>query len=86
MDNIIELYGNKAHANTDLFFGGCPHCGGMNYVLNVGRDHWVTCDRHKTKWKIGSNLFSSWQNETEADWTRNSYHLTNYRSVEPILR
>ena len=67
-------------------FGDCPECGcGESEVLmlNVGRDHWQYCPRHKTRWLIGSNLFSSWRHETEADWQRNREVLEGCREVEP---
>lgn len=75
---------DEADANVQQF-GGCPYCGRLDYFFNVGRDHWCTCETHKTKWHIGENIFSSWRNETDADWTRNSYRLCNYRKVDSIL-
>ena len=69
---------------TDSFFGGCPHCGKGNSYLNVGRDHWCYCPEHKTKWCIGSNPFSGWQEETEEDWKRNEYRLAECTTVEPV--
>ena len=66
------------------YFGGCPECGTNDGYLNVGREHWFVCDKHKTKWWIGSNLFSSWMEETEEEWQRNKIKLADYREVEPI--
>ena len=28
----------KGKVETDEYFGGCPHCGGNNGFLNVGRE------------------------------------------------
>jgi hypothetical protein len=40
-------------------------------VLNIGRAHFGICDVCGHYWCLGSNLFSSWRHETEADWRRN---------------
>jgi hypothetical protein len=80
MTNKIELRNmdNKVVTN---FFGGCPHCGRGDDYLNVGRSHWFVCREHKVKWLAGSNLFSSWREETEEDWRRNAATLAEYREV-----
>lgn len=67
------------------YFGACPRCGDSDRCLNVGRDHWAVCTRHKARWLVGSNLFSGWRHETETDWQRNSELLSGYRIVEPIF-
>lgn len=65
------------------YFGGCPECGGDNGYFNIGRDHYVHCQAHKTVWCIGSNLFSSWREETESDWQNNREKFADYTPVEP---
>jgi len=82
MGNVVNLFPERV--TTDEPFGGCPKCGKLDYYLNVGRDHWAVCDTHRAKWHIGSNLFSSWHHETEADWQRNRYRLAEYVSVDSI--
>src|SRR5205814_432123 len=62
-------------------FGWCPACGGSNGHLNIGHAHWYHCDRHRTKWLVGANLFSHWRHEDEATWARNAGHLADYRDV-----
>ena len=69
---------------TTEHFGGCPECGRNDGFLNTGPGHWFFCDAHKTKWCEGSNLFSGWRDETEADWQRNADVLAGCREVEPI--
>lgn len=71
----------------DDFFGGCPHCGGNDGYVNLRRTHVFLCEKHKTAWVRGDNLFSSWRQETPADWKRNRRMLTRgrYRLVEPIF-
>lgn len=67
----------------DSDFGGCPECGGDDGYLNVGRDHWMFCETHRTRWLFGSNLFSSWRHETEEEWEANRRKLAEFRVVEP---
>jgi hypothetical protein len=74
-----------AQPQTDAHFGGCPICGCEGNFLNIGRDHWVACPYHRTKWCIGSNLFSSWREEKQADWDRNARELSGYVEVRPIF-
>lgn len=71
---------------TDEYFGGCPHCGQTDGYLNVSRNHWFVCDEHKVTWRVGSNLFSSWRDESDTDWKRNAMKLARYRQVEPLSR
>ena len=35
--------------------------------INLGKDHWFYCDKHKLRWLMGSNMFSSWEHETEEE-------------------
>src|SRR3974390_1906550 len=51
----------------DNHFGVCPICGTNNGWINIGRGHWFYCKEHKVSWFAGSNLFSSWRYETEAE-------------------
>ncbi len=71
---------------TEHYFGGCPECGDQDGYTNVGRSHWIFCKEHRTKWCVGSNLFSSWHEETEAE-QRQAYEdigLGGFREVEPM--
>ncbi len=83
MGTVIEFPGVRANVTTDAYFGGCPYCGANDGHMNVGREHWFVCNRHKTKWRVGSNLFSAWKDEDPAVCTRNEYRLENYMEVEP---
>ena len=84
MGEVVRLLDARAAITTDEYFGGCPQCGRNDGYMNIGREHWFVCNRHKTKWLIGSNLFSGWKDEDEGVWTRNEYRLENYMEVEPI--
>lgn len=64
-------------------FGDCPTCGRNSGYLNVGREHWFFCRIHRLKWCAGDNLMSTWRNETDADWERNSAFLSSYIPVPP---
>ena len=83
MGEVVDLYPQRV--TTDDYLGACPYCGQNSGLLNVGRDHWVICDRHKTKWLYGSNLFSIWRYEDEEIWQRNRFKLSEYMTVEPIF-
>jgi hypothetical protein len=54
----------------DDFFGVCPECGRCEGRANVGRSHWFYCTEHKTKWLVGSNLFSDWREQTREEQFR----------------
>ena len=81
MTSVAEA---KQEEIPDSHFGGCPQCGKSDCVRNIGRDHWFCCDEHKTKWCVGSNLFSGWREENEKIWDKNSALLANYTQVQPI--
>jgi hypothetical protein len=68
--------------HPEYFDNGCPACGrvGGTY-LNIGKDHWKYCERHGLRWYFESDLFSSWQHETEDDWIRNKEVLIRCREV-----
>ena len=68
---------------VDNHFGGCPTCHKTDGFLNIGRDHWFVCHRHRTKWCVGSNLFSGWREQDEQHWQANRYRLAGYREVKP---
>jgi hypothetical protein len=69
---------------TDNYFGGCPRCGGNDGYYNIGKGHWFVCDRCKTVWLFGSNIFSTWRDEDEDTWRRNHRRIADYEEVEPI--
>lgn len=45
-------------------FGSCPECDGLDGFINIGRGHWFYCSEHKKTWYGGSNIFSSWREQT----------------------
>lgn len=72
---------------NDNYFGLCPHCHKTDGWLNIGKEHWLYCVAHRVKWTPGTNLFSSWRNETE-DQQRARYEALdfgNYQEVKPYF-
>ena len=59
----------KKMAN-DGYFGLCPICKKTDGYLNIGRIHWFICKKHRSRWCVGSNLFSSWRDEAESEQVR----------------
>jgi hypothetical protein len=66
------------------YFGSCPECGKTDGYINIGGNHWFVCDKHKTKWCAGFNLFSCWKDESEEIWQANAVKLEGYKKVAPI--
>lgn len=64
-------------------YGGCPHCRKHDGYLNIGREHWFVCKKHKTKWYCRGQ-FTDMKYETPEGWDRNTEYLKNYQEVEPI--
>lgn len=65
-----------------VIFGVCPECRRAGELLNVERQHWAICTRHRLKWCVGSNLFSAWRDEAPAVWAKNTAVLGGYREVK----
>ena len=57
--------------NEKNYFGNCPGCGENEGYLNIRDEHWYKCDSCRTKWCIGSNLFSSWRDGNQKNWDEN---------------
>jgi hypothetical protein len=74
---------SKEQASGD--FGLCPHCRNNDGYVNVGRGHWFVCDEHKVMWFAGTNLFSSWRDETDEEQRRAwaARGLDEYSDIEP---
>lgn len=70
------------HEHND-YYGLCPECHGEPVILNVGKAHVAMCEEHRARWDVGWNLFSNWQYETQADWSKNAALLERCREVKP---
>lgn len=77
----------KSVVTGDGYWGLCPHCKGESDLAlvwrDLGRDHILCCDEHKVAWRVGSNLFSNWRNQTPEERAANSALLETYRIVKP---
>src|SRR5262245_38384704 len=84
----LEQRRRRAMKELDIevenYFGGCPECGKLDNILNVGRDHWAVCQTHMAKWRVGNGLFSGWRTESEDVWRANSRLLDGYTEVKPL--
>lgn len=89
MTDIVHGANDRRHHRVapeparDDDWGLCPTCGKTDGYINVGRGHWFYCQEHKKKWFVGSNLFSSWKDETE-DEQRASYAELGFGSYDRI--
>ena len=52
--------------------------------MNVGPAHYFVCHEHRTRWMAGYNLFSTWRQQTVADWHSNQQEIADYDEVQPI--
>jgi hypothetical protein len=68
------------------YFGDCPKCYRNDGCYNYHMDHWYVCHKHKVRWLIGGNLFSSWKRETHEDWFRNWQLIGNYKVIKSLNR
>ena len=69
--------------SIDDHFGVCPTCGKTDGYLNIGSRHWFVCHAHRVRWCVGSNLFSSWRDETKEQWQANADRIEDYQEIEP---
>ena len=51
-------------------------------IFNIGRGHFVACDKCKTYIFVGSNLMSNWRRENKDIWQKNSDSVTGYEFIE----
>jgi len=65
------------------YFGAC-YCGNEGYYFNVNRNHWFCCERCKTRWWAGSNLFSDWRDENEEIWKANIEKYKDYEEIQSV--
>ncbi len=67
------------------YFGLCPICLEMSGFINIGSEHWFYCREHGTKWYFGSNVFSSWKDETKKEQKGifKELNFGSYTEVEP---
>ena len=81
---MAEVLPFRQTPKTDEPFGGCPHCRQNDGYVITGPELWFVCDRHKTKWCVGWNPFSSWCDQDEEAAKRTRFKLSEYMIVKPI--
>jgi hypothetical protein len=59
----------------------CRH-GHKVRLFNICRGHYVACDSCRTYIFVGANLMSSWRQENERIWRKNSESKKGYRFIE----
>jgi hypothetical protein len=50
-------------------------------LFNIGRGHFVACDKCRTYIFLGSNLMGSWREENEGIWRKNSDSVKGYKFI-----
>jgi hypothetical protein len=68
-------------------FGLCPTCHKTDGCANVGKSHRFFCKEHKVSWFVGSNIFSSWRDQTEEEQRRiwDQIGLNDFENVVPYF-
>ena len=51
-------------------------------MFNIGRGHFIACDKCRTYIFVGSNLLSCWRRENEKIWRANSDSVEGYKFIE----
>jgi len=59
----------------------CIH-GHATRLFNIGRCHYVACDKCRTYIFVGSNLMSGWRQENKDVWQQNADSIEGYKEVE----
>ena len=65
------------------FFGDvkCRH-GHETRLFNIGRGHYVACDKCRTYIFVGANLMSCWRQENIDIWQANYDSVKGYKFIE----
>ncbi len=65
------------------FFGDikCRH-GHETRLFNIGRGHYVACDKCRTYIFVGANLMSCWRQESKDIWQANYDSMKGYKFIE----
>ena len=59
----------------------CVH-GHETRLFNIGRCHYVACDKCRRYILVGANLISCWRQENKDIWQRNFDSIQGYKEVE----
>ena len=75
MENVISLKAPK-------FFGDCPKCRRNDGYVNIGRNHWFLCKKHRVKWFFGTDIFPTWRDENQEIWWKNAQLISGFLEIE----
>lgn len=78
-DHIFKV----SRALSLYHFGLCPICQKTDGYLNVGKSHWFFCLEHKNRWNVGSNLLSTWREQT-VEQQKALYDQLDFGNFTPI--
>jgi hypothetical protein len=59
----------------------CVH-GHEVRMFNIGRGHFVACDKCRTYIYVGGNLKSDWRQENKDIWEENLNRVLDYKLIE----
>jgi hypothetical protein len=79
-ERVNEVNRDRGAMNED-YFGVCPTCGSNDGYVNVEQDPWFICKEHRVKWLVGSNLFSTWQDQGLGDCVEAALMLSEFEEV-----
>ncbi len=73
----------RGNFNMGTFFGdvSCIH-GHKTRLFNIGRVHYVACDKCRSYIAVGANLTSCWRQENKDIWQANYDRIERYKEVE----
>ncbi len=51
-------------------------------LFNIGRGHYIACDKCRCYIFVGANLISGWRRENKAIWQKNHESVQGYKFIE----
>jgi len=79
MGEVIQ-FPVRQRRSTDHYFGGCPFCGGMDGIVDVGPLSWCVCHQRNVRRCIGPKFPNN-----SNGWIHKVRRLTPFRDVMPIF-
>ena len=58
----------------------CIHSHAVR-LFNIGKNHYVACDKCRTYMHVGRNLRSAWRSDDKDEWQRNQDSIEGYKEV-----
>ncbi len=70
MGEVIQ-FPVRQRRSPNHYFGGCPFCGGLDGIVDVGPLSWCVCRQHSVRWCIGPKF-----PDNPSSWIHEVRHLT----------